>query len=406
MKYPSFMVVAGEASGDILAAELVAELRAQLAQEPPTLSQDYQPFHTSLAPRFFGAGGERMQQAGVEIDLDLTAHAVTGLTDVLKNIRRFRKLLLKLRDLARRRLPDAVICVDFSGFNRRLAHAIRKRTGRAGDWFHAWRPLIVQYVSPQVWASRPGRAATLARDYDLLLSTFPFELEWYRRHAPRLPVEFVGNPIMDRYAGMNREALAARKDAVSISGPRLLLLPGSRVGELQRHLPIMFETVRHLAASVPELKVSLVLPNDSLLALAKSAGIPEKVSPQVGRLAEALAVADVAIASTGTVLLECAVFGVPTVALYRTSWLTYQIGKRIVTVDFMAMPNLLSGRRIMPEFIQDDATTKNVAGAALELLRDPGARAEARQELARVVRSLGGPGASRRAAMAILARLR
>ncbi len=114
----------------------------------------------------------------------------------------------------------------------------------------------------------------------------------------------------------------------------------------------------------PELKVTLVLPNDSLLTLAKSAGIPEKVSPQVGRLAEALAAADVAIASTGTVLLECAVFGVPTVALYRTSWLTYQIGKRIVTVDFMAMPNLLSGRRIMPEFIQDDATTKNVAGAA------------------------------------------
>lgn len=403
MKYLTFMVVAGEASGDILAAELVQALKQECALEPRRPAADHQPLHADLAPRFFGAGGSRMRAAGVDICFDLTAHAVTGLTDVLKKLLQFRRCLLQLTALAAHRQPDVVVCVDFSGFNRRLARALRRRSGRPGDWFHPWRPCIVQYVSPQVWASRPGRAEKMAGDFDLLLSTFPFEKDWYARRVPGFPVEFVGNPILDRYAHRLTEAGAPRGRPTH--DPTLLLLPGSRVGEIQRHLPVMLEAARQLHHNLHPLEVLLVFPAENLLELAKAAGLPPWVRPQVGGLEQALSRATVAIASTGTVLLECACLGVPMVAMYKTSALTYQVGKRIVTVPYMAMPNLLANRPVVPEFIQSAATPQNIARAAHELFSDPQAHARARQELARVVQSLGEPGGSRRAARAILSRL-
>jgi len=394
------MVVAGEASGDILAAELVHALRAEISALPDEPSPDPQPARSSLAPRFFGAGGARMKEAGVDISFDLTAYAATGLTDVLKQIRHFRRRLLDLRDLAAKRQPDALICVDFSGFNRRLAHAVRRRAGAPGDWFNAWRPLIVQYVSPQVWASRPGRATSMARDYDLLLCTFPFEKEWYARYAPGLAVEFVGNPVIDRYARLNADELRRKRSEAAV--PHLLLLPGSRLGELARHVPVMLEALKRIRARYPDLEATLVLPNEALLKELRRWGLPGGVRSQAGGLPDALQRATVAIASTGTVLLECALFGVPTVALYKTSWLTYAIGKRIVTVEYMAMPNLLAGRQIMPEFIQSAATPENIAGPVIQYLSDPQSRERASGELSQVVQSLGMAGASQRAARAIL----
>src|SRR2546421_1543436 len=169
------MLIAGEASGDLLAAELVQALRDELAEAEAVPTNDFQPLHTSLEPRFFGAGGPRMAAAGVELAIDLTALSIIGLSDAAKNYFKFRRIFQQLHHLALEREPDAIICVDFSGFNRRFAHAIKGYVRSRQDWFHDWAPKIIQYASPQVWASRSGRAYQMARDFDLLLSIIPFE---------------------------------------------------------------------------------------------------------------------------------------------------------------------------------------------------------------------------------------
>ncbi len=382
-----FMLVAGEASGDLLAAELVAELRRELAADP-------------FAPRFWGAGGPRMAGAGVELEADLTRHAVTGLADVLRQLRQFARWLRRLTDLAVARQPEGIVLVDFQGFNRRLARRLRRRLRRPGDWFHNWRPRIVQYVSPQVWASRPGRAYALARDVDLLLCLFSFEEEWYARRLPRLRVRAVGHPILDRHPPFDPE----RPEPPAPDGlPEVLLLPGSRRGELDRHLPPLLGAARLIAARRPA-RFTMVLPDADLRELARrrlaAAGVD--VVLQVGELGAALSRALVALASTGTVTLECAVRGVPVVAFYITAPLTYHVARHLVSVRYLAMPNLLAGAEIVPEFIQNAATPENLARAALEWLNDPARRASVRRQYVRVVEQLGSPGASRRAARAIV----
>jgi lipid-A-disaccharide synthase len=179
MKPKTLMLIAGEASGDLLAAELVSALREKLPDA-----------------KFFGAGGSKMIGTGVELAFDLTQHAVIGMSDVLKNYFKFRRLFNQLLKLAIERQPDAIIGVDFGGFNLRFGHAIKEYV--RNNPFSKWNPKIVQFVSPQVWASRPGRANLLAADYDLLLSIFPFEKDWYAQRVPKLRVEFVGHPMVER----------------------------------------------------------------------------------------------------------------------------------------------------------------------------------------------------------------
>jgi lipid-A-disaccharide synthase len=407
MKPKSFMVIAGEPSGDLLAAELVQALRDELTTLDATPTTDYQPLRTGLEPRFFGAGGPRMTAAGVEVALDLTAHSVIGLSEALKHYFKFRRFFHQLYQLARERQPDAVICVDFSGFNRRFAQALRHGTRPRADWFHDWQPKIIQYVSPQVWASREGRAYQMAKDYDLLLSIFPFERDWYARRVPQLRVEFVGHPILERHADAECGARAAEPGVAPAStrpppsSPNILLLPGSRAGELTRHLPVLMGALASVRATFPHLRARMVLPHEPLAQQARASGLTANVEIQTGGLSSALSEADVAIASTGTVTMECAYFGVPTVALYKTSWSTWQIAKRIVKVKYGAMPNLLANAEIFPEFIQENASAENIARATLELLRDEKRRAEVKAKLSEVIASLGGPGASRRAARAI-----
>ena len=180
------MLIAGETSGDLLAAELVSALLAASKR-----SED------GRAPQFFGAGGPKMAAAGVKLAFDLTQHSVIGISDVLKDYFKFRRLFNQLFKLAIQRKPDVIIGVDFGGFNLRFGHAIKEYT--RNNPFSKWNPKIVQFVSPQVWASRPGRAKLLAADYDLLLSIFPFEKDWYARRVPKLRVEFVGHPMVGRF---------------------------------------------------------------------------------------------------------------------------------------------------------------------------------------------------------------
>jgi lipid-A-disaccharide synthase len=243
----------------------------------------------------------------------------------------------------------------------------------------------------------------LAADYDLLLSIFPFEKDWYARRAPKLRVEFVGHPMVGRFNSEGRVPRAPDSDNLVTRGARpseILLLPGSRRSELQRHLPVMLRALKLIQGKLPAAEAKMVLPDESLVQLAKSSGVNLEI--QTGNLPEALARADVAIASTGTVTMECAFFGVPTVTLYKTSALTYQIARRIVTVKSLTMPNLLAGEEVFPEFIQNAATPENIARAALGLLQDEALRTKIKSQLAKIISSLGEPGASQRAAEAIL----
>ena len=371
MKPATIMVVAGDPSGDAIAADLVRDLAAALP-----------------GARFIGAGGPKMAAAGVANSFDLTTDAVIGLSDVLRILPRFFRHKRQLARLAAEQKPELIVLVDFEFFNRFLSRAIRRRASPG------WQPKIVKYVSPQVWASRPGRAAKMARDFDLLLCLFPFEKDWYARRVPALRVEFVGHPMFDRYAAPVRKPSQV---------PTVLLLPGSRRAELKRHLPVIVGAAQLIAAQQTA-RFSLVAPNHEMAGLARAflAGAGPEIEIQIGRLEEALSEATVAIASTGTVTLECAWFGVPTVALYKTSLWTYWIARQMVTVDYLSMPNILANEPLFPEFIQGQATAPNIAAAALELLADPARRAQKQSKLARTIGALGGPGAARRACAAIL----
>jgi lipid-A-disaccharide synthase len=366
-------LIAGETSGDQLAAELVQQWRLRRS-----------------GLRFSGAGGPAMAAAGVQLSVDLTTHSVIGLWEVIRRYRTFRRLFHQLLDQCVAERPDIVVGIDYGGFNLRFATALRERT-RGTDW----NPRIVQYVSPQVWASRPGRARRMETTHDLLLSILPFEKDWYARNAPNLQVEFVGHPIVERHAGRSTESTPALPRQV-------LLLPGSRVGELQRHLPVLLETARRIrtAPASADIRARLILPNARLVDLARSlgAGRDGNPEPEIGGLPEALQQATLALASTGTVTLECAWFGVPTLALYRTSWLTYQIGRRVITVKYLAMPNLLADAMVMPEFIQSDANPTQLAGRAVQWLSDPAGLLATRRKLRELVSNLGTPGAATRAA--------
>ena len=398
MKPLSIMLIAGEASGDLLAAELVCELRQQVLAGLQDPTSDVQPLRTALAPRFFGAGGPKMAAAGVELAFDLTQHSVIGYSDVLKNIIKFQRLFKQLLRLAIQRQPDVIIGVDYGGFNLRFGRAIKDHVRRHRKEFVPWNPKLVQFVSPQVWASRPGRAYTLADNYDLLLSIFPFEKDWYARRVPKLRVEFVGHPMMGRSQGSG--ARGQRSET-----PCVALLPGSRPDEVRRHWPVVTGAFELLRREIPALRGKIILPNEALAETMKNSGTPAGLEIQIGGLTAALAQTDLAITKSGTITMECAASGVPAVVFYKTSWPTYAIGKQIVSVKYIAMPNLMAGEAVYPEFIQHEATPENIARAALELLRDDTRRSAVQAKLAKIIASLGGPGAPARAAGAIVSLL-
>ena len=364
------MFMVGESSGDTLAVELLEAMRSE-GQEVEA----------------FGAGGPKMKKAGVDLAIDLTEHAVIGIWEAIRNYRKFKGFFDQLMELASKEKPEAIICIDNPGFNLRFVKAVRKAT--AGG---AWQPKIIYYVSPQLWAWHSSRVRQISEDVDLLLSIFPFEKEWYAKRAPGFPVEFVGHPLCDRYADLEF------RDPKSVHQPRrLLLLPGSRTKEISRHLPIMVHAVKGIDADPV-----IVFPDESLAAQARLL-VPQVADwdIQIGNLDEALKTADVAIASSGTVTLECAWFRVPTVVLYRTSWITYLLGKCFINVKHIAMPNVLAEREVFPEFIQSNASPVNLIREANRFFDDSNRRLELREELDVITESLGGKGASIRAARCV-----
>ncbi len=350
----SVMFIAGEASGDANAAPIVATLRSQVD--------------------VFGAGGPKMKAARMELLLDLTEHAVVGLVEVIKNYGKFKRIFDELLTEVEKRKPAAVVLVDFPGFNLRFARAVKQQ-------FPATK--VIYYISPQLWAWHASRAKQIERDVDLMLTIFPFEKAWYAQHAPKLRVEFVGHPFAER---MQKPETRSQN--------LVLLLPGSRVKEVEKLWPVMsavvdrMPDVEFVAAAVDE----------------RTAGMMRhpRVKVEIGKAREWMPRATLAITASGTATMECAFAGCPMVVAYKVNWLTYLVAKAVVEVNWIAMPNVIAGREIVPEFIQHAAQPDLVAGAALELLRDAGKREAMQRELAGVVASLGGGGSSVRAAQLIL----
>ena len=385
----TILMIAGEASGDLLGAELIESIRGQPGGDEVD---------------FIGAGGPRMEAASLRPEFDLSEHAVVGIWEVLKNYFKFRRLFRHLFELATRREPDAIVLIDYPGFNLRFAKAIRRYNAQGDGAFREWQSKIICYVSPQLWAWKEGRVYQVAKDIDLMLSIFPFEKDWYAERVPSFAVEFVGHPLVDRYpVAKPAEKTVPLDPDLFTEQPTVLLLPGSRRREIDKHLPVMLEAAVIFSEKI-KIRLRMVLPREEMLDLARR-HIPTgtEIDLQAGGLAKALSQASLAIASSGTVTMECAWFRVPTVVLYKTSPLTHALGRALLKVPYLAMPNLLAGEELFPEFIQSAANADNLAEASLRLLRDKAERTRILDGLDRVATRLGQPGAAPRAAQAVLA---
>lgn len=379
------MIIAGEPSGDNLAAEVVQEMIRRARH--------------GVRPRFFGLGGPRLAAAGVDVLEDMTKHTVFGLYEVLKRYQSFKQIFDRALLEAKRRQPELVILVDYGGFNLRFAEALRAETARTAHSFGNWRPKIAYFIPPQVWASREGRAIKMGESIDLVITIFPFEREWYRQRVPHLNVKYVGDPMATRFGTTLKSARVESK--TELHRPRrLAILPGSRRQEIERHLPPMLEALQTLQRH-EEWTATIVTPDPTLLAPYKTLA-PPNVTWQEGSVEPVLRAADLALVSSGTVTRECAYLGVPTVVIYKLSWLTYQIAKRIIKVRFIAMPNLLADRMIFPELIQEAATPTAIAQELLQLCLSKD-RLRVIDDLEKVVLSLGPPGAAARAAAELYA---
>jgi lipid-A-disaccharide synthase len=365
------MVSCGEASGDLYAGALTKALKAQA---PDT--------------RVIGFGGECLAAAGAELAGDYRGLAVTGLTEVLRVLPRTWQMYRRLVDLARRTRPDVFVPIDFPDFNFRLAAAV-----------HALGVPVVYYVSPQLWAWRPGRIDTMKAFADKVLPIFPFEQAIYERAG--VPVEFVGHPLIDLIeVGEPRETFL-RGLGLDPSGPMVALLPGSRANEVSALLPVLVEAVALIRQSRP----------DTTFVLARAPKLPDALFEVVrgapvavveGRTDEVIAASAVVLTASGTATVQTALHERPMVILYKLSPLTYRLGRPFVKVDTFGMANLIAGRRVVPELIQDDCTPERVAAEAVSLLTDTARSAAMRNDLADVRARLGAPGASTRAAAAVL----
>ncbi|MBI5882038.1 MAG: lipid-A-disaccharide synthase [Elusimicrobia bacterium] len=359
-----FLVVAGDPSGDAHGSRLIHALKAD---EP--------------ALRIAAVGGPAMRREADEFLEDLSSRGMTGFWEPLRALGFFGKLALRLRRHMIERKPAAVICIDYYGFNSQVLKIARSLGIPA-----------FYYISPQVWASRPGRIAALKKLVRKMLVIFPFEERLYLKAG--VPCLFVGHPLLD--------ALPLPPARNGLGTPlRLGLLPGSRASEVERHLPLFLAAADLLRRHFPAMEVRVFaaesLP-DERYAAAASAGVPvvrESDYAERRRL-------DFAISSSGTATLENALLGVPMVVVYRLSWLTYLIARALIKVRHIAMVNILADRGMVPELIQHDATPERVAAKALSLLENPKRYEALRRDLAALRPMLGTPGTARRAAREIV----
>ena len=374
---PRVFISCGEASGDLYAAALVRELRARAPGVEIT-----------------GFGGPRLAAEGATLVGTYDGLTVTGLTEALFVLRRSFQMLKKLEAAARAARPDVFVPIDFPDFNFRLLPRMR-----------ALGVPIVYYISPQLWAWRPKRMETIKRYVDKMLVIFPFEEDIYARAF--VPVQFVGHPLIElAHADEPRDALL-RAHGLDPSKSVVALLPGSRPNEIRHLLPTIQAALPKIAAAFPGVQFLVArapgLDNSLFESVTAGPRAPFAIKTVTGATDDVLAAADVVITASGTATVQTALHEKPMVIVYRLSPLTYAIGKRLVGVTTFGMVNLVAGRKIVAELIQDEFTPEAVAAETIALLTSPERAAAMRKDLAEVKARLGGTGATGRAADAILA---
>jgi lipid-A-disaccharide synthase len=375
---PRILISAGEASGDRLGAGLA---RALLARRPEL--------------QLFGMGGEKMAAAGVELVQDAEKVSVVGIFDVLAHLPAIRRAMRELEGRLRDPAPDLVVPVDFPDFNLRLS----ARATRAG------LP-VVYLVSPQIWAWRPGRVRTIRERVRRMLVLFPFETRIYEEAG--VPATFVGHPLAEPGDPAPARDAMAGELGLDPGHPVLALMPGSRRIETARLLPVMLAAAARLERERGELQFLLPLApalDERWARESVAASGLRRVVVHRGDFPRVLAACDAGVVAAGTASLEAAVAGLPLVVVYRMGWFSYWIGKSLVNVKDVALPNLVAGRRVVPELIQSECTPARIAAELGRYLDEPGRVASVRRDLDDVRRALGGPGVYERAADAVLAEL-
>ena len=355
----SILVSAGEASGDLYAALLVRELRRRWPQT-----------------RFFGCAGPKLREAGIRNVIDAESLAVVGLVEVIRHLPGIHAQYRKLLAAVRREKPDLAILTDSPDFHLRLAKKL-----------HALGVPVVYLIAPQAWAWRPGRVKVMRRTLTRLLCIFPFEEDFFRERG--VPTTFIGHPLARIVKPSLTRAEFPEKYGLAADDRVVVLLPGSRHGEVARHMPYLLDAVKKMQP-VEKMRFILALPagfgaeHTTFWEPARAASI------QVieGLTWDCLAYADVALAASGTVTIEAALLGAPMVTFYRVNALSWRLGRWMVKAPFLSMVNLVAGRRVAAELIQNEMTGERIASEALRLLNDDEARRKMKADLEEVKHQL------------------
>ncbi|HJX35085.1 MAG TPA: lipid-A-disaccharide synthase [Desulfatiglandales bacterium] len=366
------LIVAGEASGELHGANLVRAMKG--------LNPDI---------AVTGIGGRRMEEAGVEILTPCSDMAVVGLTEVLSRLTAIVRANLILRSLLKKSPPDLLILIDYPDFNINLARTAR-RCGVP----------VLYYISPQVWAWRRGRVRKIAGRVDRMAVILPFEKEFYLNTGAEMIVDYVGHPLIDNVPhDLDKEEI--KKELGLGEGNKILgLLPGSREEEVKRLLPSMIDAAEILSSRYAGLKcvlpVAQTISHDLIRSIIGRSSLEIIIAPK--DIYRALAVCDMAMVASGTATLEAAIMGVPMIIAYRLSPLSFWVGKMVVKVPYVGLVNLVAGKEVVPEFIQDEVTPQGLADRAISILEDEKTKTAMIKDLKMVKERLGSPGASLRTA--------
>lgn len=367
------LISAGEASGDIHAAAVTAALK-----------------RIDSTTEVFGMGGDELRAAGGEVLFDIKEHGVMGFVEVIKKLPDLFKLRSDFARVMDERKPDCLVVVDYPGFNMKLAKVA-----------HDKGIPVVSYIAPSAWAWNKGRAKNVAKIVDKVACIFPFEYDVYKEAGA--PVEFVGHPLLDIVHPAMERAEAEAWVGKEPDRPLVLLMPGSRLMEIEKMLPILLEGAKLLKKQMPQVQFAMpragTIPMELLQSKIKASGLQIKITE--GHNYDLFSVADLALATSGTVTLEAALCGLPSVIVYRTSALNAFIARRVINIPNIGLPNIVAGRQILPELLQEDFTPAKVANTAMELLA-PERRVQLEANLAFMKARLGEPGAVNRVAQLIL----
>lgn len=374
MPSTQILLSAGEASGDLYAAQLAIALKKRAGYQ------------------IFGMGGDQMRAAGVDVTQDYSAVSVLGITEILSHLPQLIRAMRGLVNSAQKRRPALAILTDFPGFHLRMARKLKPLGVRN-----------VYYVCPQFWAWRPWRVRIVRRRFALALCIFPFEEKFFGDAG--VPVKFIGHPLVGNVAPTQTRESFFAENGLDPARKVVTILPGSRNSELARHLPVLREASAKIHAEMADVQFVVAAAPGRLASLQQGWPAGTNARAVEGQTYDALAHADASIVSSGTATVEAALLDAPMVVVYRVTPLTALLAKPLVRTKHFSMVNLIAGRHVVPELIQKDFTPGQVAAQTLQLLRNPGEIAAMRAGLAEVRQKLGPPGAVERAADAIAALL-